>query len=241
MPAVAPVSKSSRRPYARRVSRDVERLRAAAMEQVPSWYSPWAHLAGTSGIALAVAALSLFELRDPSSVELLTVPITFLLANAVEWRAHKSLLHRRTPPLHKLYDLHTPVHHAIYQTADLAVRTTREWKLVLLPGIGVVSIVLLAVPFSCAAGRLVGANVGWLVLFTSGLYVWFYELAHLSYHLPPQSFVGRLPPVRALRGHHARHHDPALMAHYNFNVTIPLYDWIRGTIAPLEARGPAED
>jgi sterol desaturase/sphingolipid hydroxylase (fatty acid hydroxylase superfamily) len=36
--------------------------------------------------------------------------------------------------------------------------------------------------------------------------------------------------VRILRRHHAIHHDPRLMQRYNFNVTVPLWDWVRGTI-----------
>jgi sterol desaturase/sphingolipid hydroxylase (fatty acid hydroxylase superfamily) len=61
-----------------------------------------------------------------------------------------------------------------------------------------------------------------------------YEVSHLSYHLPPESFVGRRRLVRWLREHHARHHDPRLMQKWNFNVTIPFWDWIRGTIAPKD-------
>ncbi|HUE39224.1 MAG TPA: hypothetical protein VMR29_06945, partial [Candidatus Binatia bacterium] len=57
-----------------------------------------------------------------------------------------------------------------------------------------------------------------------------YELSHLSYHLPPTSFVGRRWLVRVLRQHHARHHDPRLMQRWNFNVTIPFWDWVQGTI-----------
>ena len=30
--------------------------------------------------------------------------------------------------------------------------------------------------------------------------------------------------------HHAVHHTPELMQRWNFNVTVPLWDWVRGTI-----------
>ena len=60
-------------------------------------------------------------------------------------------------------------------------------------------------------------------------YVLSYEWLHLAYHLPPDSFVGRLPPIRFLRRHHATHHDPRLMMRWNFNITIPLWDLVRGT------------
>jgi len=56
-----------------------------------------------------------------------------------------------------------------------------------------------------------------------------YEWLHLSYHLPPESRVGRLRPIRALCRHHALHHDPRLMQRWNFNVTVPFWDWVMRT------------
>ncbi len=42
--------------------------------------------------------------------------------------------------------------------------------------------------------------------------------------------------IRALRTHHARHHDPRLMQRWNFNVTVPLFDAVMGTIAPRDPK-----
>jgi sterol desaturase/sphingolipid hydroxylase (fatty acid hydroxylase superfamily) len=57
-----------------------------------------------------------------------------------------------------------------------------------------------------------------------------YEWLHLSYHLPRESGIGRRGVIQRLRRHHAIHHDPRLMQRWNFNVTIPFWDWVRGTI-----------
>ena len=59
-----------------------------------------------------------------------------------------------------------------------------------------------------------------------------YEVLHLCYHAPKNSFIGRRKIIGVLRTHHARHHDPRLMQRYNFNVTVPIFDWIMGTMAP---------
>ena len=140
-------------------------------------------------------------------------------------------------PVGVLYERHTPVHHKIYQYDSMAMRSNREFRLVLIPAAGVAS-----------RGRHHGArsptrsracstpNCGWLALATSAVYVVAYELSHLAYHLPEDSFIGRLPLVRVLREHHRRHHHPALMQKWNFNVTVPLFDWIHGTLAPTESR-----
>ena len=56
-----------------------------------------------------------------------------------------------------------------------------------------------------------------------------YEILHLSYHLPPDSFVGSMPFVDRLRRHHFVHHDPGVMAKANFNITFPIFDALMGT------------
>lgn len=216
---------------ARRQPRDASRetLRAALVERIPRWYSPWAHLAATTGIGVAILALALTNLRAVSAAELLIVPAVFCISNFVEWLAHRYLLHRRTWPMHVLYDRHTPEHHRVYQVGDMAIRDWRELRLVLIPATGVLGIVLVMVPGALFAGALLGANAGWLFLLTSSGYVVSYELTHFVYHLPKEHKLAQLPPVRVMRNHHATHHDPSLMRHWNFNVTVPLADWVLGT------------
>jgi sterol desaturase/sphingolipid hydroxylase (fatty acid hydroxylase superfamily) len=62
------------------------------------------------------------------------------------------------------------------------------------------------------------------------LYVVSYEWLHLAYHLPADSFIGRRWLIARLRRHHALHHDPRLMQKWNFNVTFPIWDRVRGTV-----------
>ena len=157
------------------------------------------------------------------------MPIVYVISNAAEWRAHKDLLHRRTPPLHVLYDRHTPQHHMVFVTSDLEVRNTREFRLVLIPFYGVLAILSVTVPVAIALTLGGLRNVGALFVATTTFYVLSYEWLHLSYHLPRTSFIGRLGIIRVLRRHHATHHHPVLMQKWNFNVTVPLWDWVRGT------------
>ena len=215
-----------------------EAVRAREIGKIPRWYSPWAHLACTTGIGLAVLAVALWRLHDVRALELLVVPAMFLFANAGEWRAHRDVLHKKLRPLEIIYERHTPMHHVVYVEHDMTIRSTREFRMVLIPAAGVAGIVVVTAPFAALAGWLLTPNCGWLVLVTASLYMVGYELSHLSYHLPPDSFIGRLALVRVLRRHHARHHDPRLMQKWNFNVTIPIWDWVRGTIAPRELQIP---
>jgi hypothetical protein len=217
------------RPSAR--TRRLQAFRRRLIRKVPAWYSPWAHLAGTVGVGLATLFATVPRVVGPSASDFVTIPVAMVFANLVEWLAHKHLMHHRRRPFTVLFDRHTPEHHRVYGYETMAIEDPRELRLVLIPALGVLGIVLLAAPAALAAGLLVNENVGWLFLMTSAVYVVGYELSHLAYHLPERSLVYRLPFLRALREHHARHHHPDLMQKANFNVTIPLGDLLFGTLA----------
>ena len=210
------------------------RARSRLHEAVPPHYSPWLHLLGTIGVGLGALAVALVSMARPTARELLTVPVTFLLANLVEWRLHRDVLHRRVPALAALYDRHTPEHHMVFGYDDMAIRDARELKLVLMPALGVAGVVLAVAPVAFGLSRLLGAGTGWLFLVSAALYVVLYEISHLAYHLPESSFLGRLRLVATLRELHRRHHHPRLMQRWNFNVTVPLGDLLHGTLLPRE-------
>ncbi|MDB4946835.1 MAG: Sterol desaturase [Labilithrix sp.] len=211
-----------------------ERVRARVLREIPWWYSPWGHLAATTGIGLTVLVVSVVQLAKlgarPS--DWLVVPAELLLSNFFEWLVHKDVLHKRRWPFEVIYDKHTPMHHIMYVEEDMALRSTKEFRLVLIPAAGVLGIVLAATPLAIAISRLWSSSAGWLFLVTASLYMVTYEVLHLCYHAPSASFIGRLGFIRVMRAHHAHHHDPRLMQRWNFNVTVPLFDWVLRTVAP---------
>jgi hypothetical protein len=203
-------------------------FRRAARDRISRRYSPLLHLGAPAIVGLALIACAFSCLHDVRAWELLLVPGVYVLSNAVEHRAHRLALHRRAPGLTVLYDRHTPIHHRIFVAADMAIRDRREFALVLLPWFGIVAIFAMTAPITVALWFL-ERNLACLFVATTMSYVLSYEWLHLSYHLPPSHFVGRLWLVRVLRRHHATHHHPPLMQKWNFNVTVPLWDWVRGT------------
>lgn len=214
--------------------REARRIRWVA--SAPSWYNGHVHFAAPSLFGLTVIVLSIVWLRDLRAVELSTVPLVYLMANAIEWRAHRDLLHHRHPLAPVLYDRHTPMHHILYITEDMSVRSVAEWRLVLIPSYGIMLIFLINAPIGLGLWFLGLHNVALLYIATAVGYVVSYEWLHLAYHQPPESFVGRLALVRVLRKHHAIHHDPRLMQRYNFNVTVPLWDLVRRTYVSKTSR-----
>jgi sterol desaturase/sphingolipid hydroxylase (fatty acid hydroxylase superfamily) len=118
----------------------------------------------------------------------------------------------------------------IYVTDDMAIRDWREFHLVLIPAYGLFLIFLNLLPLTAAIWWLFSKNVALLYTATAMGYAVSYEWMHLSYHLPKDHPIGRLSIVAVLRNHHAVHHDPRLMQRWNFNVTLPFWDWVQGTI-----------
>jgi len=200
---------------------------------IPERYSPRAHLAATVGIGLMAIIVGAAAI-DAFRWVFVPVAAAFLVfANFVEWAAHRWILHRRRRFLEPLYDQHVPRHHRFYIDGDMAVGSRREWRFVLMPARGVLAIAVLAIPLALLVGALCGADCGWVALMTVGSYASLYELMHLAYHLPDDHPVRRVRTtrrvIRWLSRHHAHHHDPRLMQDWNFNVTVPLWDFLLGT------------
>jgi hypothetical protein len=208
-----------------------EEIRRELLARIPRWYVPWVHLVGPSLVGLLIVACALSRVRAPRAWESAFVPVFLVLSNLVEWLLHRDVLHHRLFPFGFAFERHTPQHHGAFDGSGLAIRDPRELKLVLLPAFGVIAMFVGALPPGLALGALVSPNLGALWIATTVAYVLAYEWFHLSYHLPEESLVGRLALVRVLRRHHAAHHTPELMQRANFNVTVPLWDWLLGTTA----------
>ncbi|MFT3766885.1 MAG: sterol desaturase family protein [Minicystis sp.] len=207
-----------------------ERQRAAIVATIPGWYRPFFHFAIPALIGLGAMLGSLFAIRDLRAIELLVVPATMVLAFGFEWRVHQLVLHRRMPLLGTLYERHELTHHVIYTYDDMAMRSGRELRLILMPAYAIVLVFFIDTPFALATARLLSRNAGCLFMATSMIFFLAYEWLHAAYHLPSDSVIGRLGVIAKLREHHRRHHDPRLMKHWNFNVTVPLFDWIHRTV-----------
>jgi hypothetical protein len=84
-------------------------------------------------------------------------------------------------------------------------------------------------PITAALAIAWSPNAARLFIVVIVLYYVLYEVLHTLYHLPETVRVAHGRVVRTLRLQHEIHHDPTLMRRANFNVTIPLADWVLGT------------
>ena len=217
-------------------------LRDELMARVPRSYSPALHLLLPALTGVVAAAAALTQLHDLRPWQLALVPAFLAFGNAVEWWVHRRVLHRRTRPVEVFYVRHTPQHHAVYVADDMAIGSWRELRLVLLPAYAVLGILFLTSPLTLLFMLVGQANLAALWVTSVVAYLLAYEWLHLAYHLPESSRIGRARVIRTLRRHHQLHHAPHLMNRWNFNVTVPLWDWLRGTLhpaAPDATRVPA--
>lgn len=201
----------------------------ASWETEGGFYSPWLHLGTTTVFGGAIIIVALTLLHDVKWWEVAFGLGLFILSNATEWRIHRDLLHRRTWPLAFLYDQHTPRHHMVFVTDDMAIRSAREFRMVLIPAYAIVIAFVGLTPAMVAIWMGGHHNLAAVFAIETLGYIVSYEWLHLSYHLPADSFIGRLRLIRWLSRHHAIHHDPRLMQRWNFNVSLPLWDLVRRT------------
>lgn len=209
----------------------VSRFRAEYREkQIGRHYSGWGHFLFTTAGALTAIAAAGLHLRHVSAAEWATLPIAFLIANFGEYLGHRGPMHRPRRGLSLLYRRHTQQHHHFFTHEAMAAESPRDFKMVLFPPVMLLFFLgALATPIGALLYFAFSPNTGLLFAMVAVGYFLSYEWLHFSYHLRPDTWIGRLPLVGLLRRHHTRHHDLALMGKWNFNITFPIADLICGT------------
>lgn len=197
-------------------------------------YSGWGHFAFTTLGSLAAIAFAASRLEDVQRWEWSLIPVYVLIANLAEYFGHRGPMHHRRRGLGLLFERHTLSHHRFFTHRTMACDSSRDFKIVLFPPVMLAFFIGgIATSIGTAAYFLLSANAGYLFAVVGISYFLLYEWLHFAYHQPDASVLARLPGVAALREHHRRHHDPALMTRWNFNLTFPIGDllmktWYRG-------------
>jgi sterol desaturase/sphingolipid hydroxylase (fatty acid hydroxylase superfamily) len=210
-------------------------------EVLPPRYSGAAHVA--LGLAIAgggiAAALAFALVHGARWSDGWIVPLTFVVANLVEYLAHRGPMHHRTRVLAALHTRHSGRHHRFFVADAMPFESMRDFHAVLFPPV----LLLFFGAIACGLGALVAlvAPAGVAALFVASAlgYYLLYEVLHFLYHVPSHWRVGRLPGVRWLARLHRVHHDPRCMQEANFNLVFPLCDRLAGTFDAGDATAPA--
>lgn len=201
-------------------------------EVVPARYSGALHVAlvlavagGGLATAVALAAASGATWRDAW-----IVPLTAVVANVVEYLAHRGPMHHRRRGLHALHARHSGRHHRFFVAEAMPLEGTRDLHAVLFPPALLLFFGAIATGLGALVALFLPAAVAELFVASALGYYLLYELLHFLYHVPPHWAAARWPVVRTLARLHRRHHDPRCMQHVNFNLVFPLCDRLAGTL-----------
>jgi len=174
-------------------------------------------------------------------IVLATIAIGLVYSSFFEWVAHKYVMHNPHSFWRYAYHSHTKIHHNVFR-ADESYHLQKgvnpsiihmlEWAILIIP-VGALPYMLVAAalyPFVSLSVPLAIAITGFLL---TVLYYSLYESHHWCMHYPKKRFVESLKGFGFINGHHLLHHR---YMKNNFNVVLPLADWLFGT---LLRRAPA--
>jgi hypothetical protein len=194
-------------------------------------YHGWRHLALLTAICVTAIVAALGLMDSIRWIDAAIVPVTWVLANLIEYAAHRGPMHHLSLGFGRLYKRHTSQHHRFFSREMMSVDSPRDFHVTLFPTwMSLFFVVLIGVPMALLVQLLFGRDLALLSYAAMVFYYLFYEWTHLCAHMPEHSLLGRLPTIRHARSHHGLHHDPAKMRRANFNFAVPLGDWLFGTL-----------
>jgi hypothetical protein len=200
--------------------------------KIPAAYSPWRHMGLTLGIASLIAALAVALATRARPLDWALMPAFFFVANFMEWAVHRYPMHHPLVP-RIMYRNHAMLHHIAFTDRNMPIGPARELGLVMMPWYTMIGLFVVASPVLLAAAALRGPGLAGVFLLAAVLYFVGYETLHALYHLPDPTLdrlgLGRRHVFRRMQAHHAHHHILRRMSAVNFNVTVPLMDWVFGT------------
>lgn len=207
-----------------------EAFRARYRADIHPLYNPWLH--GAFVLLFGLLAIGGFwsTVHQVQPLEWLAVPLTLLFFNFGVYVVHRHLGHHKKSLARMFYARHAGDHHSFFTPGHMTCDSARDWRVILFPAWLIVlhTLVitapgwwLLAQFNSNVAGLFGGCMVlGYLT----------YEVFHACEHLPPGNPVTRLPWIRQMRRLHELHHRRELMQERNFNIVLPLMDYLFDTL-----------
>lgn len=196
--------------------------------RIAGWYNGWLHVAVIYIIGATAMYVYVTNIENPQWWEWITVPVVYLLCNIFEWYLHLHIMHRpqHIPGLRSIYQRHTITHHQFFTEREMRFADHRDWRVTFFPPFALVVFTLMSIPIALAAGWLISANVGWLIIATTTAAYMIYEFMHFCCHVDENWFVRYCPFINTIRRHHTAHHDPSIMMNWNMNLTFPVADWM---------------
>lgn len=208
-----------------------KKFRKQFVADTPAWYHGLYHLSFTLMVTLGALIYCAYHVENPTTFELMLIPVFALVGNLAEYSAHRWVMHHPVPGLKMVYKRHCTVHHQFFTHHDLGYKGQKDWRALLFPPFAPVAFVLLPIPFALVANWLISANAAYIIVMSMSGYYLFYEFVHTLSHLDDDKhpYLRHVPLINTIRRMHYIHHVLGLMQTKNFNLTFPIGDWLFGT------------
>jgi hypothetical protein len=145
-----------------------------------------------------------------------------------EWLLHRYVMHRPLGFFRYPFQAHTIVHHQTFRADDsYHLKQETDKQTVPMAWWNAPAIWLLHVGPVLGLQWLVGQPIAWGTFAALVGYYAAYEYMHWCMHIPRQRHVERSGIFYRLNGHHLLHHR---YMGKNFNVVLPLFDALFGTL-----------
>lgn len=201
-----------------------EAFKQRLINSYPKGYSIWFQLLLPSLIGLCFIGY-LLPIADVFHWSTIPIFLFFIFVlNGLEYLIHRYTFHKRLPVVFYAYARHTGEHHMVYPDTDMSIKSLLEIRLIMIPMRTLWILVGILLFFYYSFAALGAKELGALFVITTLLYTMLYEWLHLMFHISKDAIKNKF--IRKLAAHHTTHHNFSLMRNYNFNVVMPLWDYI---------------
>lgn len=207
-----------------------EAFRSRYRAAIHPFYNPWLH--GAFVLLFGVLAIGAFwsTVQQVGWLQWLTVPLTLLLFNFGVYMVHRHLGHHKKAFAKMFYARHAGDHHSFFTPGHMTYDSACDWRVILFPAwLIVLHTLVITLPLWWLVAQ-VNTNVAGLFGGCMVLGYLTYEVFHAAEHLPPHNPLTRLPWIRQMRRLHELHHRRERMQERNFNIVLPLMDYLFGTL-----------
>ena len=98
-------------------------------------------------------------------LELIIIPITFIVSNIFEWALHKYVMHKpqNFPGARAIYSRHTQQHHQFFSKDEMRFAGAHDWRVTFFPPYALIVFTLMSIPGLLILSWLFSPNTGWLL------------------------------------------------------------------------------
>ncbi len=207
-----------------------EAFRTRYRASVHPRYNPWLHAGFVLGYGLLCITLFWSTVHQIHPLEWLAIPLSLVFFNLCIYLVHRHLGHHKYALAKLFYARHTGDHHSFFTPGHMTYQSAKDWRVILFPAW---LIILHSLAITLPAWWLLkqlNPNVAGLFAGCMILGYLLYEIFHACEHLHDTHPLARLPWIRQMRQLHALHHRRELMQGRNFNIVLPLMDYLFGTL-----------